>query len=469
MILTATVVLAAFAMAQPPAATSSPASPPLDWKTLEAGVYGDYVQLTSRDVYVKAGEAYFSPDDKWIIFQAVEVPAAGVEADPFYAMYVASVLRDESGSRVTGLGKAIKVSAPNTANTCGWFDPVRTGMVLFGSTVVRPADEQKSGFQVGSRRYVWMFPAEMEVVQRSVIPMLGVRGHDGGVAENSKQAFDALRLQLEQLKASLTTKPLTDATGLGTPSKVKATINAEMLDLELKQIEELAPYEAVAKPLFEKPNYDAECSFSKDGRFVLYAHVETGKDGQKPDANIFIFDTLTKKHHELVAGPGYDGGPFFSADNKRICYRSDRKGDDLLQLFMADLKYVDGIPVGIEREYQLTDNGAVNWAPYFSPDGSFLVYGSSEVGHHNYEIFAIKLDQGKLDAAAKGASGSGTISVPGLERIRLTHADGADVLPVFSNDGKMMMWTSQRGPKVAGEERPSSQLWVATWKGLPAK
>lgn len=468
MILAATTVLAALALSQPPA--TAPAQPPLDWKTLEAGVFSDYVQLTSRDLYVKAGEAYFSPDDKWVIFQAVEVPAAGKEADPFYAMYVAPLLRGEDGRKITGLGKAIRVSAPNTANTCGWFDPSRNGMVLFGSTVVKPADEQKSGFQVGTRKYVWMFPAEMEVVQTAVIPMLEISTKEGGVAQTSNQAYQSLRLQLEQLKASLNKPSLSDATGLGTPGKVKGTINAEMLDLDLKRVEELAAFEGPAKPLFEKPNYDAECSYSKDGRFVLYAHVEAAQEGQRPDANIFIYDTLTKKHHSIVVGPGYDGGPFFSADNKRICYRSDRKGDDLLQLFMADLKWVDGVPVGIEREYQLTDNGAVNWAPYFSPKGDYLIYGSSEVGHHNYEIFAIELNQAKLDeAAAKAGKDATTIPVAGLHRTRLTHADGADVLPVFSNDGSMMMWTSQRGPKVAGEERPSSQLWIATYKGLPTK
>jgi hypothetical protein len=35
------------------------------------------------------------------------------------------------------------------------------------------------------------------------------------------------------------------------------------------------------------------------------------------------------------------------------------------------------------------------------------------------------------------------------------------VLPVFNHDGSLMMWTAQRGPLAPGENRPSSQLWVA--------
>ncbi|MEQ8911787.1 MAG: hypothetical protein RIE03_05810, partial [Pseudomonadales bacterium] len=45
--------------------------------------------------------------------------------------------------------------------------------------------------------------------------------------------------------------------------------------------------------------------------------------------------------------------------------------------------------------------------------------------------------------------------------VRITQADGADVLPVFSPDGRYLMWTAQRGELAEGEQRPSSQLWIA--------
>jgi Tol biopolymer transport system component len=41
------------------------------------------------------------------------------------------------------------------------------------------------------------------------------------------------------------------------------------------------------------------------------------------------------------------------------------------------------------------------------------------------------------------------------KKVRLTHFPGADVLPVFSPDGKKLMWTSTRG----GDR--SSQLFIA--------
>lgn len=390
------------ACSQPPAAAPQP---PLDWKKLEAPLLTNHTQLTFRDQFVKAGEAYFSPDAKWVIFQAVPVPAAGATPDPFYSMYVARVKRSESG-RITGLDKAVLVSNPGSANTCGWFHPTAPYKILFGSTIVKPKEQQKSGFQVGTRKYTWLFPEETEVVERSVLEIY----HD---------------------------------LNPGAPPV------------------SWAPDATTCKPVFSRPDYDAECSYSKDGRFILYAHVrEERKPEARADADIWVYDTQTKKQTPLVIADGYDGGPFWSPDNKRICYRSDRKGNDLLQLYVSDLNWENGVPVGVEKEYQVTDNDAVNWAPFWDPTGSYLIYGTSQVSHGNYEVFAVEAGAARLRSGVKA---------PDLARTRITHADGADVLPVFTPDGKSMMWTAQRGAMVEGEQKPSSQLWVADFDGSALK
>lgn len=390
-----TVVVAMLAMHQPsgPGATTAPA---LDWQTLEAPLLTGHVQITSRDMFLKAGEAYFdhATPPQWVIFQAVPVPVAGEKEDPFYAMYVAKLTRDTAG-KVTGTETPVRISPPGSANTCGWFDPQNLSRVIYGSTVGEPGNDQKSGFQVGSRKYVWMFPDEMEIVEQNVFAVGGGAGSTNYLRGPAKQ-------------------------------------------------------ESSPRKLFELPNYDAECSFTRDGKFVLYAHVRDEPTRGRPDADIFVYDMEKKTHTPLVVADGYDGGPFFSPDDKWICYRSDRRGDDLLQLFIAELDWQGGKPVGIKREIQLTDDSAVNWAPYWHPSGKFLVYGSSAVDptrHSNYEIFAVEVNPAK-------PSGQ-------LRQRRVTFGSGADVLPVFSDDGKLMMWTAQRGPMVEGDPKPSSQVWVA--------
>ena len=79
-------------------------------------------------------------------------------------------------------------------------------------------------------------------------------------------------------------------------------------------------------------NYIAEGSWSPDGRHLLYCSLATG------GGDIYVTDLKTRQKSILVDKAGYDGGPFFSPDGKRIVYRSDRRENDLLQLFVAELK-----------------------------------------------------------------------------------------------------------------------------------
>jgi TolB protein len=396
----ARITMFSMVLAAGPAALAQPGGEPLDWPSLEPPVLTGHVQLTSREDFTRAGEAYFCPRDEWIIFQATPVPPPGAEPDPFYSMYVARLTHGPDG-HVDGITEPILISPPGSANTCGWFHPHEPGVVLFGSTVVQPATDQRSGFQVGDRRYQWLFPQETNIVTRA-IPQ--IRGEASGRrALRSGGPIDGFWLRPD-------------------------------LDRPV--------------PMFKRPDYDAEASWSPCGRYVLYAAVRSPRVAGLADADIWIYDTRADLHIPIITAEGYDGGPFFSPCGTRICYRSDRRLDNHLQLFVSELAFDDdGNLIGLEREHQVTDNEHVNWAPFWHPSGRFLVYASSEVGHWNYEVFAVEVD---LDKAPQD-----------LARARITRADGADILPVFNSDGTLMMWTAQRGPLAAGEQRPSSQLWIA--------
>ena len=137
-------------VAQAPAPPAAPAS-------VEARTLGPIVQLTFPDRFVKAGEAYFSPDARRIVFQAIENPADGGPPDEFYAMFVSDCVLDASGA-VTGLANIRRVSPKGSANTCGWFDPSQPATLVFASTVTPPVDSDTPGYQRGTGRYKWMFP-----------------------------------------------------------------------------------------------------------------------------------------------------------------------------------------------------------------------------------------------------------------------------------------------------------------------
>ncbi|MEN0021356.1 MAG: hypothetical protein AAF747_10790, partial [Planctomycetota bacterium] len=128
---------------------------------------GNPVQLTFPEQFIKAGEAYFSPDTAIgrgkIIFQAVP---AGAEGDNNYSMYVADLVWE--GPQPIGIENVIEVSQPGSANTCGWFHPTREGEILFGTTTVPPQDSATPGYQRGTGRYQWQFPSEMQIATMTI-------------------------------------------------------------------------------------------------------------------------------------------------------------------------------------------------------------------------------------------------------------------------------------------------------------
>ena len=334
-------------------------SPP----TREADVLFDVTQLTHG--FARAGEAYFAPDARWIVFQATP---RGAE---HYEMYVAP-LRDNGDA--TTIGKPVRVSPPGTKNTCGFFSPDGRSL-LFASTAgkeirattttttaTKPATTQStsSGYQRSSGTYRWDFPPEMEIFRAD-----------------------------------------------GWEDAVRAAAAAKG-DTNLAR-----------HPLTNNSAYDAECAFAPDGKWIVFSSLRTG------DAELFAMGADGAGVVQLTRAKGYDGGPFFSPDGKRVVYRSDRAGNDLLQIFVADVvRDRAGNITGLRRERQLTKDRNVNWGPYWHPDGKHIIYATSAHGHQNYELYLMRAD--------------------GSRKTRVTFTEGFDGLPVFSPDGRRLMWSSKR-------------------------
>src|SRR5258707_3252005 len=63
--------------------------------------------------------------------------------------------------------------------------------------------------------------------------------------------------------------------------------------------------------------YDAEGAYSPDGRWICY----TSKD--KDNLDIYVMPSTGGHPIRITASAGYDGGPFFSPDGKRLGDRTD--------------------------------------------------------------------------------------------------------------------------------------------------
>lgn len=172
--------------------------------------------------------------------------------------------------------------------------------------------------------------------------------------------------------------------------------------------------------LTDQPGYDAEASYSPDGRHIVFTSQRDG------DLEIYIMDADGRNPRRLTHGAGYDGGPFFSPDGRTILYRGDRRSDGEMNLQIR-MVGADG-----SGDRAITDNPIFNWCPYWYPSGKGFIF--TQVDHSsytrgerpNYDLFMMSADGGNLT--------------------QITFDPQFDGLPVFSPDGRKLMWTSKRGP-----------------------
>ncbi len=195
--------------------------------------------------------------------------------------------------------------------------------------------------------------------------------------------------------------------------------------------------------------YDAEASYSPDGKLIAFASNRNAFKRKLSDReqelfaidpasmiDIFIMNADGSNVRQLTDVFGYDGGPFFSPDGKRICWRRFSENGATAEVYSMD---IDGGDVR-----RLTSIGAMSWAPYFHPSGDYLVFTTNKHGFANFELYLVRAD-------GKG------------EPVRVTTTDGFDGLPVFLPDGNRISWTSTR---TASKQ---SQIFMANWNDAMAR
>ena len=190
--------------------------------------------------------------------------------------------------------------------------------------------------------------------------------------------------------------------------------------------------------------YDAEASYSPDGEWIVFSSTREAfarelseEDGKILEVNPAYFGEIYRMRSDgsqverLTDVPGYDGGPFFTADGERIVWRRfDAEG------LVADIwtMNADGTD-----PLQITDFDSMSWAPYEHASGEYIFFAGNKHGFSNFEVFIVD---------AKGEK----------EPVRVTYTDKFDGLPVPSPDGNTLVWTSSRTGEAGG-----AQLYTAQW------
>ena len=172
------------------------------------------------------------------------------------------------------------------------------------------------------------------------------------------------------------------------------------------------------------------------------------------DLNIYAMDLDGTHPRRLTDDLGYDGGPFFSPDSKRIVYRAQHpttteEVEQYKSLLSQNLVEPGQLELFImnadgSNKQQVTHNGASNFSPYFHPDGHRLIFSSNvetrnESGRPQFHLYLVHED--------------------GAAQERVTFEGQFNSFPMFSPDGKRLVWVSDRGAKDRGE----FNVFLADW------
>jgi Tol biopolymer transport system component len=101
----------------------------------------------------RAGEGYWSPDGKKLVFQSEREPG-----NPFYQIYVLDLTSGDTRRISPGMGKT----------TCAFFRP-NSSEIMFASTHLDPNSKKYQDDELAfrasgkERRYAWDYDAEMDI------------------------------------------------------------------------------------------------------------------------------------------------------------------------------------------------------------------------------------------------------------------------------------------------------------------
>jgi len=202
-------------------------------------------------------------------------------------------------------------------------------------------------------------------------------------------------------------------------------------------------------PIASGWGYDAEATVSPVGDRIVFTSTRSG------DLELWTCDLDGASLFQVTDELGYDGGAFFSHDGEQLVFRTTaftpgqeaeevRQYQELLGQWRIRPHSMEIMLIDVDgtNRRQLTHLGGANFAPFFHPDDSRVVFSTNhhESGGRNFDLYSISVDTEDLE--------------------RITTYSGFDSFPMFSPDGRYLAFASNRGGTKQGE----TNVFIAEWQ-----
>ncbi len=361
----------------PPADPTPAASQPgvINQGEGEREILTGLAQLTDGPQFLKAGEGYFSPDMKWVVFQGVP------KGETQYQMYVAPLhLPDEISGKPAHLGWPVRISPEKSRNTCGYFSPDGESLIFASTAGKENPEDPSAGYQRKDAVYKWFFPAGMEIYRvGNWLPAIAA------AVEHKTDLVD-----LAQPSNRITENNAYDAEDAYSPDgKWVCFTSMRTGDGEIFV---MRPDGKNVVQITHAKGYDGGPFFSPDGKRLVYRSDRKGNDLLQLFVADLAFDadgniTGVAAEHQLTDDQNVNWGPFWHPDGHHLIFATSRHGHQNYELYtIRD----DG-----SHATRITYTDGFDGLPAFSPDGKYLMWSSKRAPDNSVQLFLAKFNAPK--------------------------------------------------------------------------
>jgi Tol biopolymer transport system component len=325
------------------------AAEPADWQKQEAAHLQNIKQLTFD--FVRAGEGYFSPDGKKIIFQAEEKDTG----NPFYQIFIQDLKTGKRHRVSPGIGKT----------TCSYFRPDGR-KVIFASTHDDPDARKQYAAEYKQReedrakgvrrRYTWDFDPHMKIYEadpdggnlKCLTPTAKAYTAEGSYSPDGKHIVyasgPARNVELFVMNADGSNpRQLTHAPNcynggpFFSPDGTKVIFRSDRKEKDRLQLYVINADGTGERALTDNDKWVYWAPYwYKDGRHIIYTAADHSDPTARPNYDLYWMTLDTGKTTRLTYAPGADVLPVFSPDGSQVLWTSTRDGHSPSQLYIAD-------------------------------------------------------------------------------------------------------------------------------------